>query len=83
MLASETRRTVPPLPEASSLVRFHASAAADPIRRHALTGLSPLTGRGSGVIKRTALAHLMVALVPALAIAACGRTYRWVTAPTS
>jgi TRAP-type mannitol/chloroaromatic compound transport system permease large subunit len=50
---------------------------------NALTGLSrALTGGGAGVAQRTALAQLLVTLVPALFIAAVlGVTYRMATAP--
>jgi len=73
---------MPPLPESERRVPLPPFAQAQSQRgRHALTGLWRALA-GGGAQKRTALAQLVISLLPALAIVALlGLTYRAATAP--
>src|SRR5437868_473455 len=85
VLAAWKPHLMPPLPESERRVELPSWART--LARHgsnALTGLSGALGRGTetGVAKRTVLGQLLVALLPALFIAAIlGVTYRLATAP--
>jgi TRAP-type mannitol/chloroaromatic compound transport system permease large subunit len=85
VLAAWKPNLMPPLPESERRVELPSWART--LARHgsnALTGLSGALGRGAeaGIAKRTVLGQLLVALLPALFIAAIlGVTYRLATAP--
>ncbi|MEW6332033.1 MAG: TRAP transporter large permease subunit [Pseudomonadota bacterium] len=74
---------MPPLPESERHVELPAFAQQLAGRgRHAVIGLSRALGGSTAVPKRTAAAQLLIALLPALAVAALLiTTYRSVTAP--
>jgi TRAP-type mannitol/chloroaromatic compound transport system permease large subunit len=85
LLAKWKPALMPPLPESEQRVPLppETEALAKQHGNHALAGLwRALTAGTSGVPKRTVFAHLIVSVVPALAIVAIVETtYRWVTSP--
>jgi len=84
VLAKWKPNLMPPLAESERRVQLPAFAQAlAPHGGNALSGLwRAVTGGNAGVAKHTALAQLLVTLVPALFIAALlGITYRVTTAP--
>src|SRR5260370_12298969 len=84
VLAKWKPNLMPPLPESERRVELPAFAQTlAPGGRNALVGLwRAVTGGNADVAKHTALAQLLVTLVPALVIVAVlGITYRATTAP--